>query len=189
MGAGLSWLALVPRWLLAALLAALLAGMASLAGMQTLRLHAVQGALAKEQAAHADLQAAVEAQKLEAARQLIDLTATRDALQRKLDDAHTAREKIDAQNKFVVAAQQARLDAALRDRGGRLCGPPERGSGGAGAPGGAAAGAGSGAGDAPEATWTLRADAGRLLGRLIGEADEINVAYASCRERLMGGHD
>lgn len=94
-------------------------------------------------------------------------------------------EKKDAFNKTQVDDLRRRLDASVARNAGRLRDPN-----GCGAPGGKSAGAAAPAAehrdaDRAETAGLLSAQLTGLLRRLQREADEINTAYASCREDLL----
>lgn len=129
------------------------------------------------------MKTAIEKIKADAAKELADQTGKTLALQAKLQDLKDAQEIRDAQNRKAVAVLSDRLRAAggptlrLHDPfqiGG--CG----GGGGSPAPQGAASAVGSGDNPA-EAGGLLSAELTGLLGSLTREADDINVAYISCR--------
>lgn len=129
------------------------------------------------------MKTAIEKIKGDAALELAAETGKTLDLQTKLQDLKNTQEIRDAQNRKAVAALSDRLRAAggptlrLRDPfqiGG--CG----GGGGSPAPQGASSAVGSGDNPA-EAGGLLSAQLTGLLGRLTREADDINVAYISCR--------
>lgn len=130
----------------------------------------------------------VTQQKADAAARYEQLKTERDEAQARLNDAHRAQEKKDAENARVVSAQAERLRALAAAHDGRLRDPyqdPGCGRGGGGAQGAVAAGAGAGAADVPEAGGLLSAQLSGLLLRLQLEADAVNDAYASCRSDTM----
>lgn len=129
------------------------------------------------------LASAIEAQKAQAAAMLRTLNASVLAQQKRIDAAHAAQEKTDAQNLATVAGlrdqlRRERLQRAAAEAAGR-------GSGGGGAAGQAAAGTDHRAGGGAAAAGLLpdpeaAADEDAYL------ADRVNEAYRSCRARLLG---
>lgn len=120
--------------------------------------------------------------KLEAARQLTTATDKVLATERKFTDLRNQQEIKDVESKKTVEA----LGVSLRINAGpagRLRDPNAAGCGRSGAgPGSTPASAVSpGANDPGEAGGLFSAEASRLLLELAQEADEINLAYASCR--------
>jgi hypothetical protein len=120
--------------------------------------------------------------KAEAAGTLATETAKTQAAERGLADFKNQREIQDAKNRTTVAGLERRLrDAAgpagrLRDPNAAGCGPS-----GGGAQGEVAASPSGGATDVAQAGGLFSAGATELLQRLTREADEVNLAYASCR--------
>lgn len=104
--------------------------------------------------------------------------------ERKLSAALAAQEKTDADNAKTVADLRADLRAKSRAAGGPGLRDPFAagcGGGGGGAPGAAVAGADSGAADAAASTGLLSEPLEQLLLKITSEADEVNLAYISCR--------
>lgn len=124
---------------------------------------------------------ALDAQKREAAFTLAAATERVRQLQAALKIAADMLEKAYALNKTQVADAAAALAAAKR--AGRLRDPnaPRCGSGGGSAPGPAQPPAGGGEGDKAETGGLLSVQLSDLLGRVLREADDINIAYAACR--------
>lgn len=126
--------------------------------------------------------AAIDRQKREAAALLAIETAKANAATTALADFKTEREKQDVENQSAIDRLAARLRAAagaagrLRDPNAAGCG-----GGGGGAPGTDSARAGGGAGDTAEASGLLSAELTELLLGQARIADDVNVAYASCR--------
>ena len=128
------------------------------------------------------LRGAVAAQKAEAAAKLASLTASVRAQQQRIDAAHAAREKADAQNLALVDGLRADL-RRLRQQSEAA----GRGGGGGGAAGGAAASAGPGAGDGAAGARLLPAPADGAASEEDDAwlADLLNIAYAACRARIL----
>lgn len=130
--------------------------------------------------------ALVDAQKREAAEKLASETAKVVAKERTLQDLKNQQEVKDARNKKTMDNLTARLhDLAgpagrLRDPKARSrdCSDPASGT--------VAAGPGDSRDHGTEAGRLLSAELTDLLRRLTAEADEINNAYASCREDSHG---
>lgn len=124
---------------------------------------------------------ALAAQKKEAAFTLAAETERVRQLQGALKIAADMLEKAYAVNKVQVADAAAALAAAKRD--GRLRDPnaDRCGGGGGSPPGPGQPPAGSGEGDKAEAGGLLSVQLSDLLGRVLREADDINIAYAACR--------
>lgn len=135
-----------------------------------------------EQRATTRYNAAIAKQKDEARQLLAAEAAKTRAAERALRDFKDQRELEDGQNKVTVADLERRLRVAagpgqrLRDPNAAGCG-----RGGGGPESAAAAGASDRAADAAEAGGLLSAQLTGLLQRLTREADDINLAYASCR--------
>lgn len=151
------------------------AGLLLALGIQTVR-------LADEQAEVARMQTSIERTRAEAATQLAAETGKTLAAERRLREQSNEQERLDATHQQTVAG----LERQLHDRGGpslRLRDPnaaPDRCLGGGPADPVAAAAA-PGAADAAETGGLFSAGATRLFERLTREADDINIAYASCR--------
>lgn len=130
----------------------------------------------------ATYEAALTRQKLEAATTLATETAKVVAVTQRLNDTLHQQETQDATNQATVAKYQAdlrrmaALPGGLRDPNATGCG---RGSGGT--QGDIAASANGGATDAAQTTGALSKEFSGLLLKLTADADEVNVAYASCR--------
>lgn len=125
--------------------------------------------------------AAINQQKATAGQLLATETQKAATATKALHDSQAQREIDDAKNASTVAALAVRLRAVgvagrLRDPNAAGCG----GSGG-GAQGADPARAGGGAADTAEAGGLFSAGATELFQRLTSEADNINIAYASCR--------
>lgn len=125
---------------------------------------------------------AIDQQKAQAGQLLRVETDRANAATAKLIELKTEREKKDVENQSTIDRLAARLRVAvgpvgrLRDPNAAGCG-----GGGGGAPGAYPAIASGGAADAAEAGGLFSAGATELFQRLTLEADEINIAYASCR--------
>lgn len=121
---------------------------------------------------------AIVIQKQQAQAQLDTLTLQVNDANRKLAEALALQETQDEQAKKRVRSLELQLAAAgrLRDPNANGCGP----SGGSPAPGVPQAQQG-GAGDAAQTGGVLSAELSELLRRLWREADEVNIAYNSCR--------
>ncbi|WP_225784642.1 hypothetical protein [Xenophilus sp. Marseille-Q4582] len=129
------------------------------------------------------LRGAIDAQKAEAAATLRTLNASVLAQQKRIDAAHAAQEKNDAQNLATVGALRDQLRRERMQRGAEAAG---RGDGGGGAPGQAGAGAHAGAAGAAQAGGPLPDEtAAEAEERDAYDADELNEAYRSCRVRVM----
>lgn len=129
----------------------------------------------------------IEEQKTKAIKVLANEVAKVAAVERALEDAKNEQELQDAANQKTVAGLSARL-RDLAGPAGRLRDPNADGcgGGGAGAQRQAARSANDRADDAAEAGGLLSAELGELLQRLTREADDINNAYASCRDDALG---
>ena len=128
------------------------------------------------------LASAIDAQKAQAAATMRALNASMLAQQARIDAAHAAQEKTDAQNMSTVAGLR---DQLRRERLQRAAEAARRGGGVGGAPGQAGAGADHRAGGGADAPGVLpepeaAADEDAYL------ADRVNEAYRSCRARLLG---
>ena len=134
------------------------------------------------QRASAEATAALEKQKREAAAELASETAKTRAAEQALRDFKTNQDIQDAKAQSTVADLSRRLRQRA-GQSGRLRDPnaPGCGGSGGGATGEAATAPGSGATDPAETGGLLSAELTGLLQRLTAEADEINIAYASCR--------
>lgn len=132
--------------------------------------------------AEADYTAAMERLHADAAAQLAEEVNKTRAVEQALNEAKNNQELKDATHTQTIASLSDRLRRAagpagrLRDPNaapcGRSGGSPESGP---------TAPADTGAANAPEAGGLLSAELAGLLQQLTREADEINVAYASCR--------
>ncbi|MET3514373.1 hypothetical protein ABIC63_002145 [Pseudacidovorax sp. 1753] len=154
------------------------------AGVLTTQLKAVTGQRDAARQGLAELNGAVTRQKAEAAATLASLNASVLAQQKRIDAAAAAQEKTDATNGSTVEhlreqLRAARLRAGTAEAGG--CG-----GGGGGAPGKAGAGAGDRAGGGAQAAGLLP-DPEAAADDDAYEADRVNLAYASCRARLLVG--
>ena len=134
------------------------------------------------QRAKAEATAALKEQQRQAERLLSLETAKTRAAEESLRTFKLNQDIQDAKAKSKVADLSSRL-RQLSGQSGRLRDPNAPGCGrGSGGPTGEAATApGSSAADPAEAAGLLSADLTGLLQRLTTEADEINLAYASCR--------
>ena len=126
--------------------------------------------------------AALEALKRSAAETLARETQAARAAEQALQTFKQAQELTDAQHQQAMASLSDRL-RSLAGPAGRLRDPHAAGCGAGrgGAQVSHAAAPAGGAGDAAEAGGVLSEPLDRLLRQLAGEADAINVAYASCR--------
>lgn len=134
------------------------------------------------QRAKAEDTAAINKQKAEAADQLTaEIQKTRTAEQA-LQTLKNDQELKDATHQKTVASLSDRL-RALSDPSGRLRDPHARGCGpsGSGSPSETSTALSDRPADPAEAGGLLSADLSGLLRQLTREADDINVAYASCR--------
>jgi cell division protein FtsB len=131
-------------------------------------------------------QAAINKQKAKASAELAAETAKVLARERELADLRAQQEKVDASNQQTVADLEGRLRALagaagrLRDPHAARCGP-----GGGGAQGTPPAGAPGRPADGAAAGGLLSAELDRLLRDRMRQADQINLAYISCRADLM----
>ncbi len=163
MTALLAALDFIPRWILMALLVASLA-----AGcVEKVKLESSKKSLA-------ELTAAVEKQKVDAKALLASETAKTEAVNAKLNDAKDKQESEDAINNQTITVLADKLHATrLRDPGGGGCGGSTQS--------GVAASPTTGTTDTAKDTGFLSAE---LTNFLIGQAkaaDEVNLAYISCR--------
>ena len=132
--------------------------------------------------AKAEATAALKEQQRQAERELASETAKTRAAEQALRDFKTNQDIQDAKAQTTVADLSRRLRQRA-GKSGRLRDPNAHGCGcsSSGPSGEAATAPGSGAADPAEAGGLLSAELTGLLQRLTTEADEINVAYASCR--------
>ena len=125
--------------------------------------------------------AAIEQQKAQAGQLLASETQKAAAATKALHDSKIEREIDDAKNASTVAALAGRLRAAstagrLRDPNAAGCG-----GGGGGAPGADPARTGGGAADAAEVGGLLSKQLTEFLLAQAADADQVNLAYISCR--------
>lgn len=106
-------------------------------------------------------------------------------LERKLATNLAEQEKKDAANQSTVAGLSAQLRTARAVSGGRLRDPNATACAGSGPAVATESGASGSAGDPAQTGGLFSAGATELLERLTREADDINVAYASCREDAL----
>jgi hypothetical protein len=168
---------LVPGWIYAAVIAALLLVGGGAVTVQTVRLAGAQADLAA-------LQLALQKQKTEAARILAAETNKVLDVERQLGAARAAQEENDADNAQTIRALREDLRRQSRAAGGPGLRDPHAagcGGGGGGAPGPAAAGAHGGAADPAQAGGLVSQPLEELLLELADAGDAINIAYASCR--------
>ena len=127
-------------------------------------------------------EAALAQQKAQAAALLASETAKTRDTEQALQSLKNQQELSDAKNQKIVASLSGRL-RGIAGPAWRLRDPnaPRCWSGGGSTPGAAASAAGDRAADDPEAGGLLSVQLTELLGRVLREADDINVAYASCR--------
>lgn len=132
--------------------------------------------------AEADYTAAIERLHADAAAQLAEEVNKTRAAEQALNEAKNNQELKDATHTQTIASLSDRLRRAagpagrLRDPNAAPCGRS-----GGGPEGGPTATANAGAADHAEAGGLLSEQLSELLQRLAREADDINVAYASCR--------
>ena len=126
--------------------------------------------------------AAIEAQKADAARSLAALTVRVAAREQALQDLKNLQEVQDGKNQRTIDDLGRRL-RGMAGAAGRLRDANAAGcwSGSGSAAGQAAANSGDRPADGAETGGLLSEELSGLLIRLAGEADAINVAYASCR--------
>ncbi|MDO8251387.1 MAG: hypothetical protein Q7T78_16940 [Rhodoferax sp.] len=135
-----------------------------------------------EARATARYNAAIDQQKLDAGAALARETGRARQAEQALQAFKNQQEIRDAKNKLVVGALADQLRAAagpaarLRDPNAPGCGV-----GGGSATGADPANTGGGAADITQAGGLFSTGATELFQRLTREADDINVAYASCR--------
>lgn len=171
------------KWLLYLLLAGASVG-AVVVGYQTFVDHQQD---IGDQRATARYELALSKQKGEAAALLATETTRANEAERRARELLAQQEKTDAKNLKTVGTLEARLHA-LAGPDGRLWDPnaqPGRGCGSGGPQGAPAARAADRPGDAAEAGGLLSAELSGLLQTRLSEADQINVAYTSCRADLM----
>lgn len=132
--------------------------------------------------AKAEFTTALEKQKREAAEALAAEKENTRAAEQALREAKTNQDTQDAKSQSTVADLSRRL-RQLAGPAGRLRDPNAHGcGGGSGSPtGDAATATGGSAADATEVGWLFSVPLTELLQRAMREADDINVAYASCR--------
>ena len=135
-----------------------------------------------EARATAAYNAAIDKQKREADQLLQTETDRANAATAKLLDLKTEREKEDAENKSAIDSLAVRLRAAAGPTS-RLRDPHVAGCGGGsgGAPGEDPARAGGSAADGAEASGFLSKQLTEFLLSQAADADEVNLAYTSCR--------
>ena len=165
---------LVPRWVLAALLAASIAHGCVVSGQRD-----------SSRLAHGLLKTAVAEQKAEASAELAAAGARVLETERKLSSARAQQELKSAKDQNTVAALRGQLRDMSRAGGGPGLRDPHSeaggGSSGGGAGGAAAATASDSAVDGAKTGGVLSAPLEELFLRITREADEINLAYAACR--------
>lgn len=140
-----------------------------------------------EQRATQRYKAALAVQKTQAAELLATETTRANEAERRARELIAQQEKRDAKNLKTIGALDARL-RALAGPDGRLRDPhaaPGRWCGGGGPEGAPPAGPADRPADKPEAGGLLSAELSGLLRARLTEADQINLAYASCRADLM----
>lgn len=122
-------------------------------------------------------------QKLEAQAKLDEeRDKTRD-VEHKLADARTSQETKDTTNANTIKTLSGELAAAKRLRDPYV--KPGRGCSSSGAKGADTASASTSAGDGAEGAGFLSEGLSDLLRDLTRQADEINIAYQSCRQDSM----
>ena len=137
-----------------------------------------------ESRATAAYNTAIDRQKLDASATLARETGKTRAAEQTLQAFKNQQEIRDAENKRVVGALADQLRAAagaagrLRDPNARLAGC---GGGGGGTAAADPARAGGGAPDAAEAAGLLSKQLTEFLLNQAAEADQVNLAYISCR--------
>jgi Sec-independent protein translocase protein TatA len=132
--------------------------------------------------AMAEAQAQIQGIKREAAERLATETEKTLKAEQALQASVNKQNRKDSEHAQALANLSGRLHA-LADPAGRLRDPHAAGCGpGGGSPqGDPPTATGGGSGDPAQAGGLLSAELGGLLRRLTREADDINVAYASCR--------
>lgn len=137
-----------------------------------------------EARATADYNTVIDKQKAKAVQLLQTETDRANAASAKLVKFRTEREKHDAENKSVIAGLASRLRAAA-GAAGRLRDPNAShagcGSGGGGASGADSTHSSGGAADEAEARGFLSKQLTEFLLRQAADADQVNLAYTSCR--------
>lgn len=137
-----------------------------------------------ESRATAAYNTAIDQQKIDAGATLARETGKTREAEQALQAFKNQQEIRDAENKTIASGLAAQLRAAA-GTAGRLrdpnASPAGCGGGGSGTPGTDPARAGGGAGDTSEAGGLLSADLTELLLSQAKAADDINVAYTSCR--------
>lgn len=132
--------------------------------------------------AMAEATATTNALKVVAAATLASETAKTRSAEQALQDLKNTQELHDATHQKTVADLSSRLRSLagsagrLRDQHATGCG-----AGSSNAPAAAATATGDRADDAAQAGGLLSVPLTELLGRIVREADTINIAYASCR--------
>lgn len=129
-----------------------------------------------------DLKTQVAAQNHEAERQLLLLTAERDAKQAELEALHEVQERKDADAQAEINRLANELE--LRPIRVRYVTAPG-GSSGGGSPDPPDAHPQGSPGDGAETHGVLPEQNARRLREVITEAEQINAAYASCRAHLF----
>lgn len=161
----------------AKLLAVLCLALTLALGVQTVRLASVKTNVAV-------LQAAIETNKADASRTLAEATKKTLNAERELSAARAERETEDAKNLAKIQTQRNALMALSRGGGGPGLRDPNQtgcGSSSSGPPGTDPTIANHSAADAPEAGGLLSEPVTELLLSLVDSADQINLAYTSCR--------
>jgi hypothetical protein len=132
-------------------------------------------------------QAAINKQKREADTLLASETAKTKAAEDGLRNFKDQQELKDANNRKTVAGLERRLADAAADHGGSLRDPNAAGCGpsGSGAKGADSASASDRPADAAGTGGLLSVQLSDLLRARLRRADEINDAYASCRDDAM----
>lgn len=133
-----------------------------------------------------DLKTQVAAQSLEVERQLLLLTAERDAKQAELEALYEIQERKDADAQAEITRLANELE--LRPVRVRYVSAPG-GRGGGGSQDHPPASFHVGKRGGAEANGVLPEENARSLRQVIAEAEEINAAYSSCRVWLLSLHD
>lgn len=165
----------VPGWIYCLFIAVLLAAGAAVVGTAYVQ-------VAQAERAQAGAKAALAQEREWNATELAKATQEAMSAQMELQDAHEALEIANAERQRASADADRRLAAAVAAGAGRLRDPHAAACRTAGpAPQGASHATGGGA-DPAEAGGLLSVQLTDLLGRLMREAQQVNDAYAACRQ-------
>lgn len=167
---------ITPPWRLIAALAVVTAAVAALVWFGV---HKDSQGYAR---AKGEYEAVIQEQKIEALRELQEQTAKTFKVERELEAFKDQQEREDADHGKRVESLGRRLADLATRNGGRLRDPKAgRGGSGGGAKAEAAAAPGDSGANPGQAMGVFSVPASNDLRRLLREADELNIAYTSCR--------